>query len=162
MNCDTTRELLITDYIDNELDPKRREAVKRHLAGCPGCSAFEAEVLKTAVRPFKGISQARPPRAVWENIAFSIGGAAAAKRRVFPGPALFTATLAAVIIAAAIFLNYHYDEQRSLGLYIEEELGYLSSLGSNTASQDDDILAGMDLPSDSLSRVRNFSQDKIV
>jgi anti-sigma factor RsiW len=45
----TCRELveLVTDYLEGALDDDVRRRVDRHLAGCPGCSAYIDEMRVT-------------------------------------------------------------------------------------------------------------------
>lgn len=35
---------LLSDYVDGELEPRRRETVDAHLAGCDWCARFGGEV----------------------------------------------------------------------------------------------------------------------
>lgn len=38
---------LMTDYLDDRLDPKDRERLEAHLAGCPHCSEYLAQLRVT-------------------------------------------------------------------------------------------------------------------
>jgi anti-sigma factor RsiW len=38
---------LMTDYLDDQLDPKDRERLERHLADCPHCSEYLAQLRVT-------------------------------------------------------------------------------------------------------------------
>lgn len=44
MNCEQAAALLNAD-IDGELDPLRADALRRHIAGCPGCRTQQAQAL---------------------------------------------------------------------------------------------------------------------
>jgi mycothiol system anti-sigma-R factor len=45
----TCREVfeLLSDYVDGELDPARREALAKHLTACPPCESFLKTFQKT-------------------------------------------------------------------------------------------------------------------
>lgn len=38
---------LMTDYLDGRLDPSERDRLERHLAGCPHCSEYLAQLRVT-------------------------------------------------------------------------------------------------------------------
>lgn len=82
MNCEKIQELLLTDYIDGQLDPKWKSEVDNHVAGCVACREFAATARKTAVEPFLRAETFRPPEQVWMNIK----GTALAGQKVPPDP----------------------------------------------------------------------------
>jgi len=45
MNCEDTRKRILD--LDNQFDPSAEEAVAAHLAGCPACREFHAEIRRT-------------------------------------------------------------------------------------------------------------------
>ena len=61
MRCDKVKELLMTDYIDKELDGAAEKLVRQHLESCAACRAFEAAVQKSAIKPLKAAAQKSPP-----------------------------------------------------------------------------------------------------
>lgn len=139
MNCEEIREMLLTDYIDGELDADAALVVKRHLASCGSCRAFEASVREAAVEPFKEAPVVAPPAHIWKGIENAIGRETPARRPfAFPRSVFVAATVAMLIVAAAVVARIRYAEQRDLGLYVAEEMLSLSSLGENGASLYDD------------------------
>lgn len=174
MNCKMAQELLMTGYIDDELDAEKRGMVKEHLAGCPSCAAFEAGLRMYAVEPFKGASGVLPPESVWHRIAGSIkeeretGSVFTELRRSaaavfsFPKPVFLAATMAMMLIAAAVFLHYRYADDRSLRLYIEEEMTYISSPAENADAADEGMLADIDILTREGFSKWNFSRPPCV
>jgi anti-sigma factor RsiW len=45
MNCEDTRKRILD--LDNQFEPAAEEAVAAHLAGCPACREFHAEIQRT-------------------------------------------------------------------------------------------------------------------
>ncbi|MBF0486463.1 MAG: zf-HC2 domain-containing protein [Candidatus Omnitrophica bacterium] len=64
MKCQLAKELLLSDYIDSELDQKRYVELQKHLKSCSECwEVFEAvrrteDILRTSTDPV-------PPEHVW-------------------------------------------------------------------------------------------------
>lgn len=163
MNCEKVKELLLTCYIDNELDEATAAAVKKHLAECHACAAFEAEVRRSAVEPFRDAPPAIPPKEVWQRVADSIKEETIQRPvQSFTRPVFIAATAAVMLMIAVIFTHYHYAEDRSLGLYVAEELAYLSPSPENGASADDEVLSEVDPFSGATSARGNFSQGRFV
>lgn len=174
MNCEMVKSLLLTGYIDNELDAGTSAAVKGHLAKCPSCEAFEAAIRRSAVEPFRDVDNVQPPEKVWRKIAVSIKEAprpglkftslqqGLAAAFAFPKPLFLAATMAMILLVTALFLHHHYAEQRSIGLYIEEEMAYISSSSLNNGAADDEILTDMDVLTQNIFSKRNFSGDRCV
>lgn len=51
MNCKEIQELLLSDYIDGELDKSKEAELQRHLGACPECLESFALIRKTAIDP---------------------------------------------------------------------------------------------------------------
>lgn len=68
MNCKKIRDIVITDYIDNELDEKTRREIEQHLNNCADCRAFEKALLSTVVGPLKNAETVNPPDVLWSRI----------------------------------------------------------------------------------------------
>jgi anti-sigma factor RsiW len=133
MRCEEVRELLLSDYIDGELDAAAAALVKEHVGACASCAALEARVRGQAVAPFRAAREAAPPKRVWKAVERRITGPAArggvfaglggALRGFFALPQLRPAiAAAAVALIAAFLIGYQrYDSERSIAMYIEEE-----------------------------------------
>ena len=140
MNCEKVRELLVTDYIDRELDADTEERVIAHLAQCASCKAFEATVRMSAVEPFKDARPIAPPKHVWERVAGAIETEHDKRSALsWPKSVFVAATVAMLMVAVALFAHNQYTEQRSLNLYIEEEMMSFASIGENSVIGDEDL-----------------------
>lgn len=64
-------ETALTDYLDGALEPARREALERHLAGCDACASLEAD-LRQLTRDAAALPPLEPARDLWPAIAARI------------------------------------------------------------------------------------------
>ncbi|MCG8460363.1 MAG: zf-HC2 domain-containing protein [Holophagales bacterium] len=98
-SCRRWRGALV-EMLWDELDPRRREELQAHLAGCAGCTT-ELEELRSTLRQ---VEAAQPPRPkageidLWHSIAPRLDGSRPARRR------LVLAYPAAAALAAALML----------------------------------------------------------
>ncbi|MBI4753334.1 zf-HC2 domain-containing protein [Candidatus Desantisbacteria bacterium] len=67
MNCKKIQKLLITDYLDGELDSGVISRIEQHMADCIHCRQFEQRIV-----PFNGIRHIEPPARVWGSICEKI------------------------------------------------------------------------------------------
>ena len=67
MKCEKIRDIIITDYIDNELDEAGQAAIDGHLAVCENCRLFEKS-LAAAVKPLRNYETSLPPDFLWSRI----------------------------------------------------------------------------------------------
>lgn len=65
MNCKTVQELILTDYSDGQLAPRRRQQVEGHVQGCPACRMLAQRVRKESVAPFERLPKAVPDEFAW-------------------------------------------------------------------------------------------------
>ncbi len=142
MKCDKVRELLMTDYIDAELDTGTEQLVREHLAACADCRGLECEVREAGVRGLAGAKRPEPPPYVWNRIREALSAEQPARsrsadfirglRHVFalPQMRLAVVTAAMVVIVVAFAVRQHIEE-RALDLYLEEQATFLSDLGTN-------------------------------
>ena len=72
MNCKKVQELILTDYLDNELKAYARDEIKAHLASCSRCREFEQAAQRDAHGLFRGLGPVQPPESVWQNIKGAI------------------------------------------------------------------------------------------
>jgi len=69
MNCKNIQKLIITDYIDNELDAKSQQNIEQHLSVCKACREFAETVRDTVKQPFEHEQYIQPPRSLWHAIS---------------------------------------------------------------------------------------------
>jgi predicted anti-sigma-YlaC factor YlaD len=68
MRCEAVQDLILTDYLDGEVEDAVGEQIVAHLAVCRGCDEFDAAVHKTATELFsKSKSPVTPPE-IWPMI----------------------------------------------------------------------------------------------
>ena len=68
MQCDQVRELLLTDYLDGEMEGANKEALQGHLSQCPHCREEGRIIQKLAMEPFRNLERKTPSDEVWERI----------------------------------------------------------------------------------------------
>jgi len=68
MDCSKVRDIIITDYVDAELEEQRKQEIDRHLQSCAACRAFAAAVSKMAVDPLRKAEIEEPPAFLWTRI----------------------------------------------------------------------------------------------
>ena len=151
MRCEEIRSLLMTDYIDGELDAKTEALVKEHLASCAACRAFEEEVSAVTVTPFKAAKVVAPPERVWTGIKNRIDKESEPytifdRLRdllealfVLPRMRVAVAAIATVVIVFALMGYQRYAQERSLDMYIEEGASYLYQLSANGSEDTNDL-----------------------
>lgn len=162
MRCEEIRELLLSDYLDGELSAQMSTAVKEHLAGCKTCTELEARIRLSAVEPFRGLEPVKPAESVWRNISESIKAPTRPERKISPRPVFLAATIAVLLVAAAFLMHHSYAEKKDIGLYIEEEIGYLSSLDTNGSDNYYGTLADIGVITNELYSKGNFSRSMNV
>lgn len=70
--CDYFKDMILTDYLDGELDKYASAEVESHLHACTECHAFLKEVKKNAALPFQQVSHPSVPAELWDSIKQSI------------------------------------------------------------------------------------------
>jgi len=74
MKCDKVKELLLTDYVDDEVSQEIRIKIEEHINGCDGCRDLYEAIKERTGMLSKALSPQEPPREVWENISARIYG----------------------------------------------------------------------------------------
>ncbi len=68
MDCTKIRDLIITDYIDNEGAEAVRDEVRQHLKACAGCRGFEQELRERVSEPLRNLEPETPPESIWQGV----------------------------------------------------------------------------------------------
>lgn len=66
--CDHFKDLILTDYIDGELDKNIAASLESHLLDCNDCRAFFKEVKNNASAPFHQTLQQPVPTELWAAV----------------------------------------------------------------------------------------------
>ncbi len=70
--CEHFKDLILTDYIDGELDKNLAGSLENHLLDCSECRAFFKEVKNNAALPFQQARHQPVPAGLWGAIKQSI------------------------------------------------------------------------------------------
>jgi len=82
MNCKKVQELILTDYLDNQMEAGEKLFLESHLARCADCREALAAARKVTDELFAGAQQLNPPDFLWQQVKKSII-AQESKRRSF-------------------------------------------------------------------------------
>ena len=121
MTCKEIQDILLTDYLDGQLDKQSADGIERHLSDCLHCREFLAAARKSLVAPFLLSEKVSlPQEEVWKNIkqrieersseklpARSTGDIFAKWRELIfiPQPALVLSLAVALILAGSLYFR---------------------------------------------------------
>ena len=128
MKCNDWQDLILTDYLDDQMSKERTIQLEEHLSTCQECREFVAHARKAVIEPFENAEKAQPSEKVWHNIKDAIGEEQEAEEFVslwdriraiifIPKPAMALATTAIVLVAATFIFN-HYHQQFQMAKYV--------------------------------------------
>ena len=66
--CEHFKDLILTDYIDGELDKNLAGSLESHLLDCSDCRAFFKEVKDNTALPFQQVLHQPVPVGLWDTI----------------------------------------------------------------------------------------------
>lgn len=137
MNCKKIKELILTDYIDNEMSDKERMYFNIHLARCPRCREFVDAVKNAVVKPFTNVKKIDPPKSIWIRVKESIMVEQQEKlgfitsiseklKNVFyiPTLALAVSTIMALVIIATLTTTSRFSNEEALKTGREDQSEY--------------------------------------
>jgi anti-sigma factor RsiW len=68
MKCDKVQELILTDYLDAQVNEEQKTNIEKHLESCTDCKEYELAARETVITPFNRVEKLRPPEATWDKI----------------------------------------------------------------------------------------------
>jgi predicted anti-sigma-YlaC factor YlaD len=68
MNCEKIQELILTDYLDGEMDEEQKKVILQHLANCVDCQNFMVTAKKTVNELFSNVESINPDEFLWYKI----------------------------------------------------------------------------------------------
>jgi len=68
MKCKYVKELILTDYLDEQLGKEQKTQIEKHLTICKGCKEYELLTRTAVVEPFNNLERYNPPEAAWHKI----------------------------------------------------------------------------------------------
>ncbi len=72
MNCRKIQEIILTDYMDGQLDDKHKCAIEEHLAHCQHCKEFASIAQERVVKPFINVEKQEVPVVIWDQVRAEI------------------------------------------------------------------------------------------
>jgi anti-sigma factor RsiW len=149
--CEQIKDLILTDFIDGELDKGLAESIENHLLDCSDCRAFFKEVKNNASLPFQKALQGPVPAQLWSAIKEKIESENQAKGpiedildklrglTVFPRLVPVFASVALMLIVGSVTFNTVQVQQakdKDQGEYL---VALLSPTGPSTQGDNNDL-----------------------
>jgi len=150
MKCKKIKEIILSDYIDDELDLECRKNVEIHLEKCESCRQFKDDVDLNIVGILQHASKLEPRQELWYKIKDKLEP----KRRLFVPEnitgflkGLFTvrkpiyavAAIMMLVVVTGVFSKLYMNEKNSLDRYLGEQMAFVLSLDNGSEDENDDI-----------------------
>ncbi len=81
-NCKTIQELILTDYLDGQIDSSTKISIENHFLSCSSCKDFAKEAKEHLVKPFQQALIKEVPSSIWIGIRGEIDNQQYAKSGV--------------------------------------------------------------------------------
>jgi anti-sigma factor RsiW len=149
--CEQIKDLILTDYIDGELDKDLAGSIESHLLDCSDCRAFFKEVKDNAAMPFQKVLQEPVPSQLWSAIKENIENENQATNPladfldkfrgliIFPKLVPVFASVALMLLVGSVTLNTVQIQQakdKDQGEYL---VALLSPTSSSTQGDNNDL-----------------------
>jgi anti-sigma factor RsiW len=72
MRCKEVHEILLTDYLDGQMDKSAKAAVEDHLSACSQCKSVLQSVREVGPQLFRDAGRLRAPESVWQHVKEAI------------------------------------------------------------------------------------------
>jgi anti-sigma factor RsiW len=137
MTCEKIKELILTDYIDNQMSDEDKIRIDIHLANCRKCKELLETVKNTAVKPFANAKKMEPPEFIWQRVKEAIL-AQQQERPNFatsileklksvlyiPKPVFAVSTIMALVLIVAVTITLRFSNKQALEASREEQAEY--------------------------------------
>jgi predicted anti-sigma-YlaC factor YlaD len=144
MNCKKIRDLVITDYIDQEASGSVQKEIQAHLKVCAGCRVFEQALREKISDPLKKVQAARPPEGIWQRIQEAMEKEEAAQSASFlrrvsdflagsifkPRPVVVFSSAVIVILVTLLFIQGPFYRHWVAKSYLREQSDYMLSMST--------------------------------
>ena len=149
MNCKKSRELILTDYLDDQMDEEGKARIEEHLARCQSCKKFLLTAKKTADGLFSDAKRASPPGYIWRRVKETI--LATQRKKAFSAesvferlraflyirrPALAVATIIILVLAVGTMAGIRVSGREALIQDQAEYLDYLAGASGDVLMDD--------------------------
>lgn len=153
MKCEQFQELILTDYLDEQLTAGRKAAVEGHLSSCEDCRQLAEAARKLAVEPFRHAGKVTlSQEEVWRRVKDKILSETPGQRTnpvaefleklkdllAVPNPAFSAAMALIMILAAGLFVvTFRQPEQYVRVPVLEETTQSIAYVINEIAGEDD-------------------------
>ena len=128
MKCHEWQDLILTDYLDDQMSKEQTAQLEEHLIACRECREFAVDARKAVIEPFEHAQKVEPSEQVWQNIKEVISEEQESEGSVslwdrlkeivfIPKPAMAFATVIIALLAATVTFN-HYNQQFQMAQYV--------------------------------------------
>ena len=137
MNCKRIKELILTDYIDNEMSDAERMRLNIHFAHCHECKELFDTVKNIAINPFAHVKKIDPPGFIWQRVKEAIIAKQQEKldfvdaafeklRSIFyiPKPALAMVTIMTLVFIVVLTTTLKLSNNKVLEISSEDQAEY--------------------------------------
>ena len=154
MNCKKVKELILTDYLDGQMDKEQETLIDNHLADCVDCMEYKLIVRKTAFSPFSNPERHKPPDALWHKIKEQIEEEQQESTSPFadlirkigrlmyvPRPVFAVAAVAIILLITVTILKLPSRSQEIVEVTPEKQIecvNYLISVFDQDSTDEDD------------------------
>lgn len=141
MKCKKIREILMTDYIDGEIDTLLKTKVEDHIKGCKGCFMAKNELEANISAPLRGAELIKPPEELWHKIKDAIEEEVPTEKNfeitnvlrelfIARRPAMVAVTAIALFLVIGGLTRSHYVKKDMLNSYFAEQVEFVDSLNN--------------------------------
>lgn len=144
MNCKKARGLILTDYLDDQMNEKDKARIEEHLAGCHECKEFSIVAIKAGNTLFRGADRADVPEYLWRRVRETILAEERGKKNFFaalfgklkailyiPKPALAIVTVIVLLLAIGTAAKIKIDNKAE-----SEYFDYLTADAADSSLND--------------------------
>jgi len=148
MNCKKIRELILTDYLDEEVDEEQKKVIVHHLADCVDCQTFMMTAKKTVNEPFGNVESINPDEFLWHKIKRMIEAEKQRQNKPTIGilsmirdrsRILIPAVVMAVVVIVVIWTDIITFKQSSFYKKETTDLSQETFLGLNSDMEDESV-----------------------
>ncbi len=142
MKCDKVQKLIITDYLDGQVNEEQKTNIEKHLASCVRCREYELTAREEVITPFNNIEKLSPPKTTWDKIRKQIEKDQLQERKNpfadlirgikpalnIPKPAFAIASVAIILLVIVTVIKLPSDNQKVVKMSTEERIECMTYL----------------------------------
>ncbi len=157
MNCKKVKELILTDYLDRQVNEEQKKQIEKHLASCVNCKEYELAARKTVIEPFNKTERVNPPEEIWHKIKGQVEEEQKELANPFtdfihriksllyvPRPVLAVPTIVIVLLIVVTIIYLPSKKQETLEVNPEsriESINYMMSVFNQDSMDEDNGIA---------------------